>query len=47
MKKPTLLQFIKTILYIGVTGYGGPAILGHMKKILVNDKEWVKEEDLS
>lgn len=45
MKKPTLLQFAKTALYIGVTGYGGPAILGHMKKILVNDKEWVEEED--
>lgn len=45
MKKPTLLQFAKTALYIGVTGYGGPAILGHMKKILVNEKEWVKEED--
>lgn len=45
MKKPTLLQFAKTSLYIGVTGYGGPAILGHMKKILVNEKEWVEEED--
>ncbi|MBC3887902.1 chromate efflux transporter [Acetobacterium paludosum] len=45
MKKPTILQFAKTALYIGITGYGGPAILGHMKKILVNEKEWVEEED--
>lgn len=45
MKKPTLLQFAKTSLYIGVTGYGGPAILGHMKKILVHEKEWVEEEN--
>lgn len=45
MKKPTLLQFAKTAFYIGITGYGGPAVLGQMKKILVNQKEWVKEED--
>lgn len=45
MKKPTLMQFAKTVLYIGVTGYGGPAVLGLMKKKLVNEKEWVEEED--
>jgi len=45
MKKPTLLQFAKTVLYIGATGYGGPAIIAQMKKKLVHEKEWVAEED--
>jgi len=44
MKKPTLKELAKTALYIGFTGYGGPAVLGHMKKELVHKKEWVKED---
>jgi chromate transporter len=45
MNKPTLKELAKTALYIGFTGYGGPAVLGHMKKELVHKKEWVKEDD--
>jgi chromate transporter len=45
MKKPNLVDLSKTAFYIGVTGYGGPAVLGHMKKELVHKKEWVKEDD--
>jgi chromate transporter len=45
MKKPTLLQFAKTVLYIGITGYGGPAIIAQMKKKLVQEKGWIAEED--
>lgn len=42
---PSLIDLAKTIFYIGFTGYGGPAVLGQMKKELVHRKEWVKEED--
>ena len=45
MNKPSFKEFIKTILYIGFTGYGGPAVLGQMKKKLVHEKEWIKEEN--
>ena len=45
MKKPSLIDFDKTVLYIGATGYGGPAIIAQMKKKLVHEKEWVAEED--
>lgn len=45
MKQPTLLQFAKTALYTGAIGYGGPAILGQMKKKLVHEKEWISEEN--
>lgn len=45
MNKPTLKELAKIALYIGLTGYGGPAVLGQMKKKLVNEKEWIKEED--
>jgi len=45
MKKPNFGDFIKNILYIGATGYGGPAILAQMKKKIVHEKEWVAEED--
>jgi len=45
MNKPSLIDFAKTSLYIGAIGYGGPAILGQMKKKLVHEKEWVSEEN--
>jgi len=45
MNKPSLISFAKTALYIGAIGYGGPAILGQMKKKLVHEKKWVSEED--
>ena len=34
-----------TALYIGVTGYGGPAIIGHMKQLFVTRRRWVSEQD--
>jgi chromate transporter len=45
MKKPTLLELCKTVLYIGFIGYGGPAILAQMKKTLVHDREWIVERE--
>ena len=44
MKKQTLFNLCKTIFYIGVIGYGGPAILALMKKTFVNEKEWISEK---
>jgi chromate transporter len=45
MKQPTLFQFAKTALYIGIIGYGGPAVLGQMKKKLVHERGWVSGEN--
>lgn len=45
MKKPSLTAFAKSILYIGATGYGGPAIIAQMKKTIVHKNEWVDEDD--
>lgn len=45
MKKPSLFNLAKIALYIGVTGYGGPAIIAQMKKQIVHKNEWVSEED--
>jgi len=45
IKQPTLLEIIKTALYIGTIGYGGPAILALMKKVVVNEKSWISEEE--
>jgi chromate transporter len=45
IKQPTLLELIKTALYIGTIGYGGPAILALMKKTIVNEKSWISEEE--
>lgn len=45
MNKPTLITFAKTVLYIGITGYGGPAVLGQMKKKMVQENQWLSEED--
>ena len=40
---PTLLQLLRTSWMIGLTAYGGPAILAHMKRVLVRQKAWVTE----
>jgi chromate transporter len=45
MRKPTLLEMLKTALYIGAIGYGGPAILALMKKVIVHEKEWISEKE--
>lgn len=44
-KTVSLWQLARTCLYIGVTGYGGPAIVGHMKQVFVNRKRWISEDD--
>ncbi|MGV8058198.1 MAG: chromate efflux transporter [Smithellaceae bacterium] len=45
MKRPALLEILKTALYIGTIGYGGPAILALMKKVIVHEKAWLTEEE--
>lgn len=45
MKRPTLAELVKTALYIGTIGYGGPAILALMKKVIAHEKEWLSEEE--
>lgn len=45
MNKPSLANFARAVLYIGATGYGGPAILAQMKKTIVHKNQWVEEED--
>ncbi|MEW6335135.1 MAG: chromate efflux transporter [Thermodesulfobacteriota bacterium] len=44
MKRPTLFDILKTALYIGSVGYGGPAILAIMKRVIVHEKRWIPEE---
>ena len=45
MKRPSLTELLKTTFYIGVIGYGGPAILAQMKKSFVHEKEWISEKE--
>jgi len=45
MKQPTLFEILKTALYIGTVGYGGPAILALMKKVIVHEKGWISDEE--
>jgi chromate transporter len=45
MKRPTLCELLKTALYIGAVGYGGPAILALMKRVIVHEKKWISEEE--
>ncbi len=41
------MELIRVFLYIGVAGYGGgPAILGLVQRILVDEKRWLRAEDL-
>ena len=45
MKRPTLIEILKTALHVGTIGYGGPAYLAVMKKVLVHEKAWLSEEE--
>ena len=45
VKKPTLFEMLRTALYVGMIGYGGPAILALMKRVIVHQKQWVSEEE--
>ncbi len=45
IKLPSLFEILKAALYIGAVGYGGPAILALMKRVVVHDKEWISEEE--
>jgi chromate transporter len=45
MKTPALFEILKTALAVGAVGYGGPAILALMKKVIVHEKEWISEEE--
>jgi chromate transporter len=45
MKKPSLLEFFKTALYMGAIAYGGAANLALMKKTFVHEKEWISEKE--
>lgn len=42
---PNVWDMLKTSLYIGATGYGGPAILAHIKTVIVKEKKWVTDRD--
>jgi chromate transporter len=44
-KTPTLFEMLKTALYIGTIGYGGPAILALMKRVIAHEKKWISEEE--
>jgi len=41
----SLKDLAKVVTYIGITGYGGPAIIAQMKKRFVHQKQWVVEDD--
>ncbi len=45
MERPALSDILKTALYIGTVGYGGPAILALMKRVIVHEKRWISEEE--
>lgn len=43
--KPSIGRILSSALYIGATGYGGPAMLALMKRRLVHQRKWVSEEE--
>ena len=45
MTQPTLFEILRTALYVGAVGYGGPAILALMKRVVVHEKKWISAEE--
>ncbi len=43
-RRPTLGRFLLSLLKVGVTSYGGPAIVAQLREELVVRKRWVTEE---
>lgn len=41
----SMKDLARAALYVGVTGYGGPALMGQMKQVFVTKKKWMPEED--
>ena len=39
--KPLFIKFFK----LGATAYGGPAMIGQIKQTIVNERNWIKEEE--
>src|SRR5215472_8497735 len=43
---PGLWEFLRYFLKLGTLGFGGPiALAGHMQKDLVEDREWISNQD--
>ncbi|MDA8125893.1 MAG: chromate efflux transporter [Deltaproteobacteria bacterium] len=45
MNQPSLFEILKAALYVGTVGYGGPAILALMKRVIVHEKGWISAEE--
>ncbi len=41
----SFFALIKSACYIGVIGYGGPAILAQMRRLFVNEREYLSERE--
>lgn len=42
---PSLISLLKTFLCLGATAYGGPAIVVHIKKLVVGKYRWMEESE--
>ena len=40
-----MFEILKTALYVGAVGYGGPAILALIKRVIVHKKGWISDEE--
>ena len=44
MRKPSLKELSLAFLRLGLTAFGGPAMVAHIKEVSVNRKDWMDEE---
>jgi chromate transporter len=45
--KPSLINLFLSFLKLGLTAFGGPAIVAHIKKMAVENRKWMDEETFS
>ena len=45
MKSPSSLVLFKAFLRLGITAFGGPAMIAHIKEITVVQRKWLNESD--
>lgn len=45
MSKPSRSQLFRAFFRIGLTAFGGPAMIPHIRKLVIDEKNWMSEAD--
>ena len=47
IKKPSLIKIFLSFLRLGLTAFGGPAMVAYIKRMAVDREHWIDEKSFS